>query len=73
MRCKLCDWSPDGPQSMYHQSLSVPWRNAHVDSETGEISCNCFNSAVDYQQDYYRIDAIEDIGAMEEGDLPDEG
>lgn len=45
MRCKICDFSPDTP-SLYHSSVVMP---RHIkmseDPETGEITCNCFNSS----------------------------
>lgn len=61
MRCKICDWSPDGVQSTYHVGLSLPRVSHSTDPETGEISCNCFDDGVDYN-----YDSISDIGSMEE-------
>lgn len=50
MRCKLCDYSPDSPNSMYHDSLALPQtkKELYVDNETGETLCNCFRSDVYY-------------------------
>lgn len=68
MRCKICDWSPDGVQSTYHVGLALPRVSHSTDPETGEISCNCFDGGVDYN-----YDSISDIGSMEEdGGNPDE-
>ena len=71
MRCKICDWEPGAPISLYHSTLSMPVRpTMQKDPETGEMSCNCYESDVTFIEGAYRL---EDIGNMEEGDSGEDG
>lgn len=49
MRCPICDYSPDTPHSIFHSGLSLG-RSARMtlDHETGEITCTCLESEVEY-------------------------
>lgn len=50
MRCPLCDYNPDTEDSLFHSSLALPkhQRRMSEDPDTGEITCNCFDSEVEY-------------------------
>ena len=76
MRCKICDWSPDGAQSLFHLSLSLPRVSHSTDPETGEISCNCFDDGLEYKYGLLDSDGelwSKDVGSMEEtGDTSDD-
>lgn len=56
LRCKICDFSPDAP-SLYHSSLSMPKDiKMSLDPETGELTCNCFDTEVEYNEDWEQGD-----------------
>lgn len=42
MRCKCCDWSPNGPQSDYNRGVAANGRKNHLilDKLTGDTICN---------------------------------
>lgn len=69
MRCKICDWSPHGPQSAYHSGLGLSSRAHHFDHEKQEWTCESFDYGVSWVDGYYDV---SDIGSMEVGDLTDE-
>ncbi len=63
MRCKICDWSPTGPQSDYFHSLSTPSDAQRLlDPETKEVSCNCF----DRDDNTEGLEMDEDFDPMED-------
>lgn len=78
MRCKICDWSPDGVQSTYHVGLALPRVSHSTDPETGEISCDCFGSDVPYKDDpkfgaLFLYENEEDLRLSRVGSMEEDG
>lgn len=49
-RCVVCDYSSDTPPSLFHSGLALGRASRiSLDQETGEITCTCLETDVEYE------------------------